>query len=98
MRYRVEIETGLNASAVADAVAHNHGSWSRATDGVGGVPGVVFIDSIEGEDDDLCAEMDSHSGVIGYDEFNPVDPQFTMSDAQWSKVLELRERELTNGS
>jgi len=73
MRYRVEIATGLNASAVADAVAYNHGSWSRAVDGVCGLPGIVFIDANDGEDDDLCAEMDSHSGVIGYDEFNPVE-------------------------
>ena len=73
MRYRVEIATGLNASAVADAVSYNHGTWSRTTDGAGGLPGVVFIDAIEGEDDDLCAEMDCHSGVVGYDEFNPME-------------------------
>lgn len=73
MRYRVEIATGLNASAVADAVSYNHGTWSRTTDGAGGLPGVVFIDAIEGEDDDLCAEMDCHSGVTSYDEFNPME-------------------------
>lgn len=66
MRYKVTIAAEYFASNVADTVSVNHGSWDHATDQVGGY-GVVFITANHGEDDDLCAEMDAHGGVIEYE-------------------------------
>ena len=65
MRYRVTIGQEYVAANVARTVSVNHGSWSDATDQVRGY-GVVFIAAIHGEDAELCAEMDAHSGVIEY--------------------------------
>jgi len=66
MRYKVTIASEYVAANVADTVSVNHGSWDHATDQVGGY-GVVFITANHGEDDDMCAEMDAHGGVIEYE-------------------------------
>ena len=65
MRYKVTIASDYVAANVARTVSVNHGSWSDATDQAGG-NGVVFIAASHGEDAELCAEMDAHSGVIVY--------------------------------
>ena len=66
MRYKVTIASEYVAANVADTVSVNHGSWEHATDQVRGY-GVVFITANHGEDADLCAAMDAHSGVIEYE-------------------------------
>ena len=65
MRYKVTIGQEYVAANVARTVSVNHGSWEHATDQVRGY-GVVFIAASHGEDAELCAEMDAHSGVIEY--------------------------------
>ena len=65
MRYKVTIASEYVAAAVGETVSVNHGSWDHATDQVRGY-GAVFITANHGEDAELCAEMDAHSGVIEY--------------------------------
>ena len=92
MRYRVTIGQEYVAANVARTVSVNHGSWSDATDQAGG-NGVVFIAASHGEDAELCAEMDAHSGVIEYQVIGQTEAE---NLADMAEVLE-RQGEFYHG-
>lgn len=67
MRYRVEIGTEYNASAVLDVVTSVCGSWEYSVDGVGGDSGTGFVAADGAEDDEaLTSAMEDHPGVVEY--------------------------------